>query len=98
MGGNEGVDQCYSNRACKRGPDLGDIAKEIDRGFDNLANIGVKGEGGVKDHAKFSSVLSPLSMTILLHPDFYSRQTGVGVGEGRVLASLVPRYIRVSSA
>ena len=49
-GGDEGVDECQSQQEGVRiGSDLCNIAKVVEGGFDNLADVRLEGEGGVKD-------------------------------------------------
>ena len=43
------MDQCLSSRVCEEGPDLCNIVKVVKRGFDNLVDMRLKGEGGIKD-------------------------------------------------
>jgi hypothetical protein len=46
------VDQGVSNNACEGGPDLCNIAKAVENGFDgfDLREMQFEGEGGIKDH------------------------------------------------
>ena len=46
------MDQCLSSRVCEEGPDLCNIAKAVENGFDDLAEMRFEGAGGIKDHTK----------------------------------------------
>ena len=37
---------CFSSRVCERGPDFCNIAKVLEREFDNLVDVGLRGEVG----------------------------------------------------
>lgn len=46
------MDEFLCCRGCEGRTDFRDVAKVEEGYFDQLANVGLKGEGGVEDHAK----------------------------------------------
>lgn len=50
------MNESFSSGGCERGSDFGDVTEVEERGFDDMADVGLKGEGGIKDHTKVSGL------------------------------------------
>ena len=50
------MDESFCSVRCERGSDLCNITEVIEGGFDSVADVGFKGEGGIKDYAKVAGL------------------------------------------
>lgn len=50
------MDESFSSGRCERGSEFGDVAEMKEGGFNDMADVRLKGEGGIKDHAKIAGL------------------------------------------
>lgn len=50
------MNESFSSGGCERGSDFGDVAEVKEGGFNDLTDVRLKGEGGIKDNAKVAGL------------------------------------------
>ena len=50
------MNDSFNSRGCERGSDFGDVAEMKEGDFNDMTDMGLKGEGGIKDHAKVAGL------------------------------------------